>query len=311
MWGAKLLREWTNAINLVAPGKFLIAEDHSGWDAVTRPTSDGGIGFDAAWYADFYHHLAGDTDKGSDYAKLLTSAAALDRAPLAMGYFSGALQSTSRRTVVYSESHDEAGNSKFSGRTISVAVGRAPLVGETRRYAEARCRFAAGLNLLSAGIPMFFMGEEVGFQKNYTYNGFVLEKEDFEGLKAADGARLFRFYQDLIGLRLSGEHEVLRTGQLSMLHVNNDGRTLVFERSRANDRFLIVASLSNDPYPSYRINDAALRGTRWQEMLSSDATEYGGWGDPVSGLVIAAGDGTLDLAIPRCAIVALKEVSAS
>src|SRR5690606_36275313 len=62
--GGKMLREWTNAVRLVAPQAFLIAEDHSGRDAVTRPTDEGGLGFDSPWYADFYHHLAGDTGRG-------------------------------------------------------------------------------------------------------------------------------------------------------------------------------------------------------------------------------------------------------
>ena len=42
----------------------------------------------------------------------------------------------------------------------------APLVNQdTRRVAEARCRFAAGMTLMSAGVPMFLFGEEVGAEK--------------------------------------------------------------------------------------------------------------------------------------------------
>lgn len=307
MWGAKLLREWTNAINLVAPGKFLIAEDHSGWDAVTRPTYQGGLGFNAAWYADFYHHLAGDTDKGIDYAKLLTSAASSDQIPLAMNYFVGALQNTSSRTVIYNESHDEAGNAKFSGRTISIAVARAPLVGDTRLFAEARCRVAAGLSLLSAGVPMFFMGEEVGFQNNYTYNGFVQAKEDFFGLKSTSGKFLFRFYQNLINLRLS--NETLRSGELLVRHVNNEGRTVIFERILGKSRILIAASLSNQSYASYQINNSTLGGTMWKELLNSDSLEYGGWGICNSNDVLASNVGELNLILPRCGIVVFKEMS--
>jgi len=37
------------------------------------------------------------------------------------------------------------------------------LLGATREYAEARCRFACGA--LSAGTPMFLFGEEVGAER--------------------------------------------------------------------------------------------------------------------------------------------------
>src|SRR5262249_52491510 len=56
-FGCKLLRELTRAIRLAAPGVGLMAEDHSNWDGVTTSPDAGGLGFDAAWYADFYHHL--------------------------------------------------------------------------------------------------------------------------------------------------------------------------------------------------------------------------------------------------------------
>ena len=74
LFGAKFLREWTSTLRLINPDVILTAEDHSGWDKVTQPTEIGGLGFDKVWYADFYHHLIGDTDKGSDYAKLIKTA---------------------------------------------------------------------------------------------------------------------------------------------------------------------------------------------------------------------------------------------
>jgi 1,4-alpha-glucan branching enzyme len=68
-YGIKLLRELTRTVRFVKPTAFLIAEDHTGWDAMIQPADQGGIGFDAMWYADFYHHLIGDGNYGSNYAK--------------------------------------------------------------------------------------------------------------------------------------------------------------------------------------------------------------------------------------------------
>jgi 1,4-alpha-glucan branching enzyme len=250
----------------IDPDVMLIAEDHSGWDHVTQPAATGGVGFDATWYAGFYHHLIGDGTHGSEYAKLLSTAASNWGGPLAMGRFADALRAAANRTVVYVESHDEAGNATASRRTILAAVDGAALVGETRRVAEARTRWAAGMSLLSPGTPMFLMGEEVGAQQPYTYDRFAEHKEDLEGLRAGSGAGLFRFNADLIRLRLNEPD--LRGREIEVVHVNEFGRVIAFRRGD----FLVVGSLRDEPYAEYRLPvDGA-----WREILNSDAAIYGG-----------------------------------
>jgi 1,4-alpha-glucan branching enzyme len=54
LFGIKFLRELTRTVRFVKPAVFLIAEDHTGWDAMIRPTDQGGVGFDAVWYAGLY-----------------------------------------------------------------------------------------------------------------------------------------------------------------------------------------------------------------------------------------------------------------
>ena len=80
------------------------------------------------------------------------------------------------------------------------AVNYAALTGATRQYAEARSRFAFGMSVLSAGTPMFLMGEEIGAAKYFRYNDFFRNKEDLLGESTGNGRFLFRFYQDLIRL---------------------------------------------------------------------------------------------------------------
>jgi 1,4-alpha-glucan branching enzyme len=268
VFGRKLLRELCQTLKAIDPDVMLIAEDHSGWDRVTQPADTGGIGFDATWYAGFYHHLIGDGTHGSEYAKLLSTAATNWSAPLAMGRFADALRAAANRTVVYVESHDEAGNATASRRTILAAVDGAPLVGETRRVAEARTRWAAGMSLLSPGTPMFLMGEEVGAQQPYTYDRFAEHKEDLDGLRAGSGAGLFRFHADLIRLRLAEPD--LRSRAIEIVHVNDGGRVIAFRRGE----FLVVGSLRDQPYDEYRLPV----GGAWREIFNSDAVEYGGTG---------------------------------
>jgi 1,4-alpha-glucan branching enzyme len=89
IFGRKFLRELCQTVKTVRPGHMLIAEDHSGWPVVTQPAAGGGIGFDATWYVDFYHHLIGENGRGPEWAKLLLSAGQDPDKALAMDYFAG------------------------------------------------------------------------------------------------------------------------------------------------------------------------------------------------------------------------------
>jgi 1,4-alpha-glucan branching enzyme len=181
LYGIKFLRELARTVKIVNPSAFLIAEDHTGWSAMTQASDQGGVGFDAVWYADFYHHLIGDGNYGDNYARLLKNAGSGAAGPLSMDDFAGALVGTQFNKIAYHENHDEAGNDPNSERTMVTAVNQAPLIGATRTFAEGRTRFAFGLAAFSAGTPMFLMGEEIGAAKYFRYNDFFLNKEDLVG----------------------------------------------------------------------------------------------------------------------------------
>lgn len=307
-FGVRFLRELTRTLRLVKPDVFLVAEDHSGWPAVTQPGRLGGLGFDATWYADFYHHLSGDTGRDASSPNLLTTAALGDNRPLAMARFGETLARTANNVVVYHESHDEAGNSRHaggaSGRTIAIAAGRAPLVGETRRYAEARARFAAGMSLLSAGTPMFFMGEEVGAAEDYRYDDFVLHRTDLAAARRDGGAGLFAFYRGLIDLCRAVP--ALRSRAIGVVHADDAARVLAFRRTDGPDDALVIASLNDAPFAAgYRV--PGVPEGRWREVFNSDSLHYGGWNDGNGGADLGAG-GALTAVLPRAGFVVLRKV---
>ncbi|OBH98737.1 hypothetical protein A5678_21885 [Mycobacterium sp. E2733] len=308
-FGAKFLRELTTTLRLIKPQVFLIAEDHSGWKGVTQPTDLGGLGFDAAWYADFYHNLSGDTGHGLASANLLSTAAIGDDRALAMGLFAGKLAQTNASTIVYPESHDEAGNSTWdghhSGRTPSISVNYAPLIFDTRRYAEARTRFSAGMALLSAGTPMFFMGEECRDTELYRYNDFLYHRVDFAKAAANGGGDLFTFFRGLITLRRTVP--ALRSGSIDVVHVHDGNRVLAFSRTYGPDQALVVASLNNQPFQSgYTINGVA--GGTWREVFNSDAALYGGWNDGNAGGDLPSYAAQLNVVIPRAGFVVFRRI---
>jgi 1,4-alpha-glucan branching enzyme len=306
--GRKFLRELCQTVKTVWPDSLLIAEDHSHWPPVTQPATSGGIGFDATWYVDFFHHLVGEQSGGPEWAKLLLSAARDPSGPLHLDWFAGALSDSGERKVVYEESHDEAGNDRGTERTILAAVGGAPLIGSTRRYAEARCRFACAMTMLSAGTPMFLMGEEVGAEKAYTYDKFQENKEDLEGERRTTGAHLFRFYQDVIALRRSGA--TWRSANIEVLHADDDTRVLAFRRWDADRELLVVGSLNNGAFdqPSYRISHPDLRDGTWVERLNSDAGIYGGAGVGNPNPLEASG-GALEVVLPANGTVVFERAA--
>jgi 1,4-alpha-glucan branching enzyme len=307
-FGAKFLRELSRTLKLIKPGVILTAEDHGAdKETAVTPVDQGGLGFDAAWYADFYHHLAGDGRRGPEYARLLKTAGLGGDAPLAMDYFAGALARTGQGTVVYHESHDEAGNAEFSRRTIVTAVDGSPLIGETRWYAEARCRFAFGMAMLAAGTPMFLMGEEVGASKDYRYDTFLDNRENLRELRSGDGKRLFEFYRDLIALRRS--NAAIRSRNIDVVYVNNATRILAFRRWHEGQQLLVVASLNNRPFDNgYHVWSDRLSNGAWRTVFTSDQRRYGGDGIGAGDGVLNASDSTLDVKIPRAGFVILEKV---
>jgi len=307
LFGQKLLREWSRTLRLLKPQVLLIAEDHTDWPKVTQDPRVGGLGFDSTWFAEFYHHLVGDADMAGGAARLLREAGFGHDGPLAMGQFADRLWRTQFDKLAYHESHDEAGNAPGSARTSVVAVNQAPLLGTTRQFAEARCRVVAGLAMLSAATPMFFMGEEILAQKRYTYDNTSQSKEDLLGQRAGPGATMFRFYQDLIRLRRA--NRAIRSSHLDVIHASDPNRVLAFTRRDGQSEVLVVASLNNHPFlAGYDITSDPVRlpSGLWQETFNSDAEVYGGANVGNLGAAIPADNGHLRLVIPANGLLVLQ-----
>jgi 1,4-alpha-glucan branching enzyme len=238
-------------------------------------------------------------------ARLLRQAGFGDDGPLAIQQFAGQLWQTQFDKIDYSECHDEAGNHDGTARTSMVVVNHAPLVGATRDFAEARCRVASGLSMLSAGTPMFFMGEEVVAQWSYRFDNVSQSKEDLAGERAGAGARMFRFYQDLIRMRRA--NRALRSRQVDIVHDPN--RVIAFTRRVGQTEVLVVASLNNHPFQDgYRIqaDPGRLPAGLWRETFNSDSAIYGGVNVGNLGAAIPADSGQIELVIPANAFLVLQ-----
>jgi len=309
VFGQKMLREWSRTLRLIKPGIMLIAEDHTGWSAVTQLPEAGGLGFGATWLASFYHNLMGDSDAAGGRARLIKTAGEGGDGPLDIEQFADALVASQFNKIVYHESHDEAGNAAGTARTIVTAVNDAPLVGRTRDFAEARSRVAFGLSLLSAGMPMFFMGEEIGARQPYRFNDFLSHREDLFHERAGNGARLFRFYQDLI--RFSRRHPATRARAIDVVHSLGPTRVIAFTRAAGNDQLFVLASLRNEPFlDGYIIqtDPSRLSDGLWREVFNSDAAIYGGSNVGNFSADLPAVQGRFQLRVPAAGFVVFQRV---
>jgi 1,4-alpha-glucan branching enzyme len=307
--GAKFLRELSRTLRLIRPATILTCEDHSDWVLVTEHPDGAGLGFDATWYSNFYHQLIGDTGRGMESANLLRTAGMGGNGELAMDRFGEVLAATARKTVVYNESHDEAGNAEHSARTLMVAIAAdkaaPPPTGELRRIAEARCRFVAGITLLSAGTPMFLMGEEIGAVKPFMYDGFLGQREDLIGERHGAGKYLFRYYRDLIRLRL--RHQAFSAANIQIILTHNAHRIIAFHRWKGPEHYLVIATLSDTGWPTgYDLTLPQGSSARWREIFSSDAPQFGGAG--VSNDVLTAEDGVLRVNLPARGLIVMRQI---
>jgi 1,4-alpha-glucan branching enzyme len=298
IFGQKFLREWSRTLHMIRPTTMLIAEDHTGWDAVTKSPAQGGLGFNAKWELAFYHSLIGDSDMAGDRARLLKQVGSGGNEAIKMDQFSGVLFGSRNDQVIFHESHDEAGNAGGTARTMVTAVNGF-LFDNTRPWAEARSRVCFGLSLLSAGTPMFFMGEEIGAQKQYTYDNFVSNREDILGERDGNGNKLFRFYQELI--TLSRRLRSIRSDNIDIIHQSNSNRVIAFKRWSGEEEVIIVASLNNTAFAyGYVIQKdwLAIPNARWKEVFNSDAAVYGGQNAGNGGGIIHSYQGNLNVVIP-------------
>ena len=122
--------------------------------------------------------------------------------PLAMEPFAGRLwETSSARSPTTSRTTRPATPAAACGRRWSAVNGAAAL----RRHPRLSPRRGAGSSPACRSsrpaTPMFFMGEEIVAQKRYRYDNIATSKEDLLGERAGAGARMFRYYQDLIRLR--------------------------------------------------------------------------------------------------------------
>jgi 1,4-alpha-glucan branching enzyme len=273
------------------PDAQTIAEESTAWPMVSRPTFAGGLGFGFKWDMGWMHDAL-------QY---------IGRDPIHRRFHHSEL--TFRQVYAHSEnyvmplSHDEVVHGKRS--LLSKMPGD-----DWRRFANLRLLLGYMYGL--PGKKLLFMGTELAQWREWSHE----ESLDWDLLDYPPHAGVQQWVADLNRLyrSLSALHALdCEPGGFQWVNATDaDASTITFLRKGQGERDIVLVAANFTPVPRYDYKAGVSVGGAWQELLNSDAKEYGGSGAGNLGRVTAASEPSdgfshrLRLTVPPLGIVFLK-----
>jgi 1,4-alpha-glucan branching enzyme len=250
------MRELNEVVHAHEPGAIMAAEESTAWPAVSRPTDQGGLGFDFKWNMGWMHDTLGY----------------FARDPIYRRYHHHEL--TFSLVYAFSEqfvlplSHDEVVHGK--GSLLAKMPGD-----RWQRMANLRALYA--YMWAHPGKKLLFMGGELAQEQEWSHERSL----DWHLLERPANAGVQRLVRDLNGHYRANaalwELDADPTGFRWLVVDDADSNVVAFARFGAggNGRPLVtVANLSPTPRDRYRL--PMPRGGRWREVLNTDSELYGG-----------------------------------
>ncbi|MBL8636044.1 MAG: 1,4-alpha-glucan branching protein GlgB [Myxococcales bacterium] len=254
------LRQLSEDVYREYPDVQTIAEESTSWPMVSRPTSQGGLGFgmkwDMGWMHDTLKYLALDPVHRRHHHNLLT--------------FRGMYAHS--ENFVLSLSHDEVVHLK--GSLLQKMGG--PHADPWQKRATLRLLF--GYQFALPGKKLLFMGAELGEWREWNHDGSL----DWTLLDRPEHAGIARFVADLNKVYRQQPALSCRdfdpSGFRFLSADDRDQSVLSFVRigDTPQDTVVIVCNFTPVPRDHYPIGVPC--AGFWQEILNSDATAYGGSG---------------------------------
>ncbi len=259
------LQELNGTVYKNVPGAVTIAEESTSWPGVTRPTSEGGLGFGLKWNMGWMHD----------------SLSYVAREPIHRGYHHHEV--TFSMVYAYSESfvlpisHDEVVHGK--GSLLRKMPG-------DRWQQLANVRAFLSWQWAHPGKQLLFMGTEFAQDQEWAeqreLDWWLLGDADHEGVR--------RLVRDLNSVYLDSpalwSQDSDPAGFTWLEADDAGGNTVAFVRWGTDGSALVsVTNFSGQPRESYRLG-LPFAG-EWSEVLNTDAEAYGGSGVGNLGTVTA------------------------
>jgi 1,4-alpha-glucan branching enzyme len=247
------------------PGIVMIAEESTAWPGVTKPTAGSGLGFGLKWNMGWMHD----------------SLSYMQEDPMYRAYHHGEI--TFSMVYAYTEnfllpiSHDEVVHGKGS------LLGKMPGDQWNKR---ANLRVFLAFMWAHPGKQLLFMGSEFGQQSEWSeergLDWWILDQPAHRGLLSLV-TQLNRVYREQPALWARDNDQ----GGFEWLDASDaEHNTVAFLRwDHDGNPIAVLMNFSGTPLDGYRIG-LPFAGT-WDEILNTDASEYGGSGVGNFGTVVA------------------------
>lgn len=287
----QFLRDLNEAIYRDHPDTQTIAEESTSWPMVSRPIYLGGLGFGLKWNMGWMHDTLDYFSRDSIHRKYHH-----DQLTFSIMY-------AFHENFVLPFSHDEVVHGKRS------LLGKMP-GDDWQKFANLRLLF--GYMYGHPGKKLLFMGSEFGQWKEWSHD----QSLDWHLLESAPHQGVQRWMKDLNHFYRNEPALYMRDFNASGfewadLHDWNQSIISFFRKGEnPDDLMLVVCNFTPVPHANYQVG--VPRGGRWEEVLNSDATLYGGSGQGNLGGVEAAPvsahgrDYSLALTLPPLAVLYFK-----
>ncbi|MCA9704347.1 MAG: alpha amylase C-terminal domain-containing protein [Myxococcales bacterium] len=254
--GWSVMQRANDLVDADQPWKLMIAEDLQDDPWLTKPTGQGGAGFDAQWDGRFFHPINHNLVVREDHDRDMHQV----RDAIAASY-----DGQATRRVIYTESHDEVANGR-SRIPEMIWPGHADSY-----FSKKRAMLGVSVVMTSPGIPMLFQGQEC------LEDGFFHDDDPVDWAKCERFAGLRTMVQDLVHLRrnLAGHTAGLHGDHVNVFHVNDGDEVVAYhrwDRGGPGDDVVVVANFSATAYPHYEIG--LPRGGSWHVRFNGDWRGY-------------------------------------
>jgi 1,4-alpha-glucan branching enzyme len=285
------IKKFNELVHEHHPGAITLAEESTSWPLVSRPTYDGGLGFDfkwnMGWMNDTLKYFAED--------------------PIARKYHHGkltfSLMYAFTENFVLPLSHDEVVHGKRA--LLEKMPGDA-----WKKFANLRALY--GYMYGHPGKKLLFMGCEFGQWIEWNHQRSL----DWHLLGYDSHRQLLDYVKDLNHLYTSEpslyEVDFEHTGFQWIDFQDANGSTIAFMRKAKNADDYLIFALNFTPVPRLGVRLGVPEELFYKEVLNSDAWAYGGSNMGNSGGVTARAEEwsgwpcSIEVTLPPLAVIVLK-----
>ena len=278
-WG--LMQRFNDEMNRRAEQKITVAEQLPDNYYVTRPTSQGGAGYDAQYHDRYKYAIRNAVFAAASGDPNMAELSSTIQGDLNDGHNIVAEGQKLSQLVRYVELHDEAWPSSGGQRLVVTIDPTAPHDSE---WARGRTLLAQGIGMFIPGIPAFLQGAEFLEDTDFGSGSWDNSPENrLDWSKPSTYDDYLLAFHDMIAVRRSNCGLRANAG-IQLYHFNESGNVIGWHRWDVSGNDLwIVASFNNGNFYDYHIGFP--QAGRWYEIFNSQASVYGGNGEGNGGLI--------------------------